>query len=87
MCICIYIYLYMYMYIYIYICVSTPWGGTGWLAGLRASVPSCVLKGYVGPYGALSPSAISCQLVRGVSGALKRAGRGSRMTPCLLSML
>ena len=62
-------------------------GGTGWLAGLRASVPSCVLKGYVGSHGALSPSAISCQLVRGVSGALKRAGRGSRMTPCLLSML
>ena len=40
-----------------------------------------VLKGYVGPYGALSPSTISCQLVRGVSGALKRPGRGSRMTP------
>ena len=74
------------MYIYIFD-IYTPWGGTGWLAGLRASVPSCVLKGYVGPYGALSPSAISCQLVRGVSGALKRAGRGSRMTPCLFSML
>ena len=70
----------VYMYAY-------PWGGTGWLAGLRASAPSCVLKGYVGPYGAPSPSAISCQLVRAVSGALKRAGRGCRMTPCLLSML
>ena len=64
----IYICIYIYTYVYIY---TSPWGGTGWLAGLRASVPSCVLKGYVGPYGALSPSTISCQLVWGVSAALR----------------
>ena len=34
----------MYMCMYMY-----PRGGTDWLAGLRAFVPSCVLKGYFGP--------------------------------------
>ena len=46
-------------------CMYIPMGW-GRLAGPGASVPSHVLKGYVGPYGALSPSSISCQLVRGV---------------------
>ena len=70
-----YMYACIYCLMYIHVC------------GRWAYVPSCVLKGLVGPYGALSPSAIPCQFVRGVSGALKRPGRGSRMTPCLLSML
>ena len=55
--------------------------GGGRLAAPRASMPSRVLKGYAGPYGALSPSAISCQLVWGVFGASKRPAWGSRMTP------